>query len=97
MNMNDIYFCKSVLAHGIDMSASSGIYLLIVLAFFILALFVYSKKARIPKGLFVSSIFPYLLVLISILDLSLKLQIPDIIGDICFVAVVLPPIKQLKS
>jgi uncharacterized membrane protein len=84
--MNDIYFCKSVLAHGLQMSASSGIYLLIVLAFFIFGLFVYRKDARIPKGLFVSSIIPYILVLISILQFSFDLQVPDVIGYICFAA-----------
>jgi hypothetical protein len=88
--MNDFYFCTSVLAHGIDMSADNGICLLIIMSLFALGLLISRKNSQIPKGLVVSFIISYLLVSVSILDLSFELQIPYIIGNICFAAVLYP-------
>ena len=84
------YFCSFVLAHGIDMYASSGICLLIVLALFMLGLLIFRKDARIPKGLFVSTIIPFILVLISILIFSFGLWVPDVVKNPCFMAIWYP-------
>jgi hypothetical protein len=86
-NMNDIYFITKVLAHGFDVDRSSGVLLLMVMALFIFGLFVYRKDARIPKGLFASSIISYLLVLMSIMEISFELEMLDIWGFVCFMAI----------
>ena len=88
--MNDIYFCKSVLAHGVDMDTKSGIFLLIIMPLFTFGLLIFRKNTRIPKGLFVSSVIPCISVLICILHFSFKLQIPKIIGYPCFATVLYP-------
>lgn len=87
--MNDVCsFSFGVLAHGFDISRGSGISLLIIMSLFVFGLLIFRKDARIPKGLFVSSIIPYVLVLICILQLSFELQVPDATtGYICFAAV----------
>lgn len=85
--MNYFYFFTSVLAHGIGPSIGGGICLLIVLTLFMFGLLIYRKDIRIPKGLFVSSIIPYILVLICILPFYFELQIPKIIDIPCFMIV----------
>jgi len=85
--MNDIYSCTCILAHSLGTSPGGGIIILIIMTLFMFGLFVYRKDARIPKGLFVSSIIPYILVLISILPFSFKLQIPEMIWLPCFTVV----------
>ncbi|MGA2915791.1 MAG: hypothetical protein ABSE89_07170 [Sedimentisphaerales bacterium] len=90
--MNDIY-CSSlsgVLAHGVDMNAGSGISLLVVMSIIVFMLLICKNDVKMPKGLFVSSIIPYVLVLICILHFSFELQIPKIIGYPCFAAVCYP-------
>lgn len=83
--MNDFYSSSTVvLAHGIGPSTGGGIFLLIVLTLFILGLLVFRKDTRIPKGLFVSTIIPYILALIYILPFYFELQIPKIIDTPCF-------------
>jgi hypothetical protein len=57
------------------------------MALFIFGLFVYRKDARIPKGLFVSSIISYLLVLMSIMQISFELEMLDVWGFVCFMAI----------
>jgi hypothetical protein len=86
--MNDVCsFSFGVLAHGIGPSVGGGICLLIVLTLFMFGLLIFRKDTRIPKGLFVSSIIPYILVLISIHPLFFELQIPERIYDPCFMIV----------
>jgi hypothetical protein len=83
--MNDFYSCSSVvLAHGFDISRSSGINLLIVMPLLVLVPLIYKKSIKV---LFVSSIIPYVLVLISILQVSFELKVPDeTTAYICFAA-----------
>ena len=83
--MNDVFsFSFGVLAHGIEISRNGGIGLLIVMTFYVFMLFVFKKTVGIPRGLIVSSIIPYFLVLISILQISFEWQVPEVIGFICF-------------
>jgi hypothetical protein len=56
----------------------------------IVFLFLLFGKVGLPKGLFVSSLISYVLISISILDLSFKLQIPNVIGCLCFTAAFYP-------
>jgi hypothetical protein len=86
-NMNDIYSSSVVLAHGIGPSVEGGICLLIFLPLFMFGLLIFRKNTRIPKGLFVSSIIPYILVLICILPFYFELQIPKRIDISCFMIV----------
>jgi hypothetical protein len=89
MNMNDIYSCSSVvLAHGIDMSAGVGIFLIIVMPLLVLTPLLYKKSIKV---LFISSIIPYIIVSISILDFSFNLFAPtSIVVKICSVMVFYP-------
>ncbi len=69
-----------VLAHGLDISGSSGIWLLIIMSLFVFGLLLCRKVVKIPKGLFISSFISYVLLLINILILSFRSQIPIEVG-----------------
>jgi hypothetical protein len=85
--MNDTFSSLNVvLAHGIDRSASGGISILIIMSLFLFGLLIFRKAGRIPKGLFVSSIIPYIIVTISILDICFEC-IPKAAGYFCFAVV----------
>jgi hypothetical protein len=88
--MNDIYSSSAVLlAHGLYISGSSGICLLIIMSLFVFGLLLFRIFGRTPKGLFISSAISYALVLINILQFSFRLRIPYIVIYPCF-AVVYP-------
>lgn len=69
--MNNIYsFSSVVLAHGINMSRSEGIFLIVVMPLIVLVPLLYKKSVKV---LFISSIIPYVIVTLSILDFSFGL------------------------
>jgi len=75
--MNNIYSLSTVvLAHGLQISGSSRIFLLIVMSLFVFGPLLFKEAVRMPKGLFISSFISYALVLVNILVLSLKSWIP---------------------
>jgi len=76
------------LAHGFDISRDSGGLLLIVMSFFAFGPLLFRKNFKVPRGLWVSSIIPYVLILVNILQLSFGLKIPDVWGFVCFMAIV---------
>jgi predicted neutral ceramidase superfamily lipid hydrolase len=87
--MNNVF--TSVLAHGFQKSNSSGgLIVFIVMTFFAFGLLIFRKNAKIPKGLFISSLISYVLVSICMLQYFFKLQIPKIIWEPCFVVVFYP-------
>jgi hypothetical protein len=89
--MNDFYSSSTiVLAYSLHMSLANGIYLLIAMTLFVFGPLLFRKAVEMPKGLFVSSIIPYVLVLVNILEFLFKLQVPDAIGNLCFAAVFYP-------
>lgn len=70
------------------MSVGDAISILIVMAIIVFTLFIYRKNARVPKFLFISSLISYVLILVNILQVSLRIvEFPIIIGVLCFVAV----------
>jgi len=72
--MNDFYFCTSVLAHGgIDLSGVGGIFLLIVMSLFVFGPLLFKATIKMPKGLFISSLISYVLILGNISVLSFDL------------------------
>jgi len=80
--MNDIYFCTYVLAHsGLRISAGGGICFLIVLVLFMFGLLIFRKNTNI-KRLFISSIIPYVLVAITMMDFF-DLYVPYIVRKFC--------------
>ena len=86
--MNDFFSCSSVvLADGIDMSAFGGIYLLIVMALFVFGVLLLEKFAKGPKGLFISSVISYVLILIIILSFPFSLWAPNAITYFCLVVI----------
>ena len=96
--MNDIYSLSTVvLAHGLYTSVGSGVWLLIVMSLFVFGLLLCRISSRTPKGLFLSSVISYVLVLIMILQFCFRLQIPDIIGYPCFTVVFYPSFAILYS
>lgn len=91
--MNDFYFCTSILAHGgIDLSGVSGIFLLIVMSLFVFGPSLFKATIKMPKGLFISSLISYVLILGNILVLSFHLLIPIEVAFLFF-AVVYPYIS----
>lgn len=96
--MNDIYSLSTVvLAHGLYTSVGSGVWLLIVMSLFVFGLLLFRIFSRTPKGLFISSVISYVLVLIMILQFSFELQIPNIVGYPCFAVVFYPSFFILYS
>lgn len=96
--MNDIYSLSTVvLAHGLHTSVGSGVWLLIVMSLFVFGLLLCRKFVRIPKGLFISSVISCILVLINILQFSFELQIPEIVGNPCFMVVIYPAFFIIHS
>lgn len=97
--MSDVFASSfGVLAHGIEMSSEGGMivliimtyYLLVVMAFYLYVLLIRRKKVKILRGLFVSSLISYVLVLINILYFSFMWHIPKSIENTCFSAAFLP-------
>jgi uncharacterized membrane protein len=89
--MSDFFSSSTVvLAYSLHMSRANGIYLLIAMTLFVFGPLLFRKTVEMPKGLWVSSIIPYVLVLINILEFLFKLQVPGVIGDFCFAAVLYP-------
>ncbi len=77
--MNDFYSCSSVvLAHGGDVDCIGGILLLSVMSIVVWGSLIWKKK-----WLFVSSLIPYVLVSVFILQVPFGVKIPDSIVSFC--------------
>lgn len=89
--MNDIYSSSPVLLAHVLIEQSSNIYAyLAVISLFVFGLLLFRIFVRTPKGLFVSSVISYVLVLINILQFCFRLRIPNIVLYPCFVVGIWP-------
>jgi hypothetical protein len=89
--MNDIFSSLNVvLAHGFDISRDSGVSLLIIMSLFVFVPLFLKKSINMPKGLWASSIVPYVLVSINVLQLSCGLYISKTTEFICLMAIGCP-------
>lgn len=80
--MNSIFLAPTfVLAHGLDVSPGEGIFILIIMLFLILGAF-YLRKKQMFKSLFFSFVFPYILVFLTILQISFNIEVPKIIESL---------------
>jgi len=77
--MSEIYSLSSaVLAHGLDVDCTGGILLLSIMSIVVWGSLIWKKK-----WLFVSSVIPYVLISVFILQFAFEVKIPDAIVYFC--------------
>lgn len=84
------HFSSTVLLAHVLIEMNSKLYaFLAIISLFIFGLLLFRKVVRVPKGLFISSLTSYVLVLINILGFSFKL-LPIEVAYPCFVVGIWP-------
>jgi hypothetical protein len=81
---------SGILAHQL-IEVNTSLYVsLAVISLFVIGLLLFRKSARMPKGLIISFLISYVIVLINILQIAFHLRIPNVIGNPCFAAGIYP-------
>jgi hypothetical protein len=95
MNYGPLY--SGILAHQL-IEVNKSLYVsLAVISLLVIGLLLFRKSVRMPKGLIVSSLISYVLVLINIVQIAFHLPIPNVVGNICFTAGIYPSIFIVGS
>jgi hypothetical protein len=88
---------SGILAHQLFETNTSLYVSLAVISLFVIGLLLFRKSVKMPKGLIVSSLISYVLLLANVLGIAFHLRIPEVIGYICFTAGLYPTIFLVGS
>jgi hypothetical protein len=88
---------SGILAHQLFEANTSLYASLAVISLFVIGLLLFRKSIRMPKGLIVSSLISYVLVLINILQIAFHLRIPNVVWHPCFTVGIYPTIFLVNS